>query len=200
MRSTRQKAWIDTSSWMTRARLTRILCGLTGILVGLACGTPHTASCFDAGPSAGGAGGSSAVMARAIWDYRSNVVDVRIVLASTVELESCETEGRLVINEALAATDSYTLESMPCTELQLTNDGDLLIYGRGTGHDWTGEPLKVDTSSETISLGPWTPEGEAVAYRFTLAAPECGGDCTCAQLTRRHGDEEVVLPLGRRCE
>jgi hypothetical protein len=82
----------------------------------------------------------------------------------------------------------------------LSQDGDLVLFELKTGHDWSTQPLRVDTDQETIELGPWYPDGSDTAFLFILEAPECGGDCSCARLIRRHGEEEVVLPLGRRCD
>ena len=93
-----------------------------------------------------------------------------------------------------------TLDTLPCAELMLSQDGDVVLFELKTGHDWSTQPLRVDTDQETIELGPWYPDGSDTAFLFILEAPECGGDCSCARLIRRHGEEEVVLPLGRRCD
>ena len=74
------------------------------------------------------------------------------------------------------------------------------MFGFETGHDWSTETLVVDTSAETIHLGPWTPPDADAGYDFALLAPECGGGCTCAKLVRSHGDQALTLPLGRRCD
>lgn len=165
-----------------------------------ACGGTHTASSLDVDEGQAGASGRTPTTARAEWDYRSTEVDIHLTLQTTEDSAGCETSSRLVIDEALASPETYSLDEFPCDQLRLTTDGDVIVLGLGAGHDWSTEPLAVDTSAETLRLGPWTPEGQDAAYTFTLSAPDCGDDCTCAQLVSSHGQEDATLPLGRRCD
>jgi hypothetical protein len=166
-----------------------------------ACDSPTSTSRLEIRRADGGAlDGSSASTIRAIWTYRSSEVDVDATLLTSESADGCVTSGRLVINTATASPTRYTLPDTPCSSLRLTETGDIVMFDLPTEHDWSSEPLKVDTSAELIELGPWTPGVDGgVEYRFTLSAPPCGGGCDCPVLRRRAGDEDLSLPLGQRC-
>ncbi len=166
-----------------------------------ACDSPTSTSRLEVERADGGAlDGSTATSVRAIWTYRSSEVDVDATLVTSESADGCVTTGRLVINTATASPSRYTLPDTPCSALRLTETGDIVMYAMPTGHDWSSEPLKVDTSAETLDLGPWGSGVDGgVEYRFTLSAPPCGGGCDCPVLRRRAGDEDVSLPLGQRC-
>jgi hypothetical protein len=166
----------------------------------LACGGARTSSSLDIEHGEGGASGRAPTTARAEWDYRSPEVDVDITLTTTESETACATSARLVIDEALSSSETYSLEGLSCEELRLSTAGDIVMLGFETGHDWSTEPLVVDTSAETIHLGPWISETADAGYAFALSAPECGSSCTCAKLVRSYGDQALTLPLGRRCD
>lgn len=148
----------------------------------------------------GGAGGAAPLSISATWTYRSSDVDIDASLLTEHDGGGCQTTGHLVINKALAKADVYTTDAFPCTELAVTEAGDLLLYEAPTGHDWTSEPLRVDRDHEILSLGPWSPATEpAAGFRFDLSAPACG-PCTCPQIVGRHAGVEARLILDRDCD
>ena len=139
--------------------------------------------------------------ARGTWTYLSAEVDVTATLLSERSDDRCSTTAKLTVNEATASPVDYRLDETDCSVLALTEGGDIVLYGLPTGHDWSPESLRVDTDAERIELGPWTPSvPNAPSYLFTLAAPPCGGDCTCPYLQRRAGNQDLVLELGRKCD
>ena len=145
-------------------------------------------------------GGSAAMRARASWTYLSPEVDVHATLVSETAGE-CLTTASLVVDTATSGPETYRLEPTACSLLELQATGDIVLYGSVTGHDWSTETLRVDTERELIELGPWTPpEPGAAAFRFTLAAPDCGGGCSCPFLRRRTGDQDLMLELARDCD
>jgi len=158
------------------------------------------------GGSATGSGldverGEAVIIARGHWTYASTEVDVTATLVTERGDGYCSTTAQLVVDKATATPDTYELDPTDCAILNLSEAGDIVLYDSPTGHDWSPEPLKVDTSEELIELGPWTPdEPGAPSYRFTIAAPDCGNDCSCPFLSRRAGSEDMVLDLGQKCE
>jgi hypothetical protein len=166
----------------------------------LACGPDRTGSSLEVENGAAGAADDDARHIAATWRYQSTEVDVDIILTTTENGESCATTGELVVDEALAPSERYVLEKTDCATLRLTDGGDIVLYERATGYDWSEEQLDVDTDRETIELGPCTPAEGVSPVRFTLSAPDCGNDCTCAQLTRNWGGDAVTLPLGKKCD
>jgi hypothetical protein len=167
----------------------------------LGCESPTSTSRLEVQRTDGGAlDGSTATTISVTWTYRSGEVDVDATLVTSESADGCSTIGRLVIDTATASPTRYALADTPCSALRLTDTGDIVMYELPTGHDWSSEPLKVDTSAELIELGPWAPGVDGgVDYRFTLSAPACGGGCDCPVLRRRAGDEDLFLPLGQRC-
>ena len=138
---------------------------------------------------------------RGTWTYASTEVDVTAVLISERGESHCTTRAALTIDKATAAPESYGLDPTDCSILELSEGGDIVLYGFPTGHDWSPEQLRVDTAEELIELGPWTADrAGAPTYRFTLAAPPCGDECTCPFLRRRADAEDLLLELGRTCE
>ena len=137
----------------------------------------------------------------ATWTYRSSEVDVDLTLDTDYSDSTCVTTARLFVNDAASTAETHVLDDTDCAVLALTEQGDIVLYELATGHDWSEEPLHVDTEDERLDLGPWTPNVEgAVAYRFTLSSPPCGDDCECPVLKGRAGSRESVLALGRRCD
>jgi len=135
------------------------------------------------------------------WTYGSWEVDVVVSLVTEREEGGCVTTASLSVDTATASPKRYGLVATDCSVLALTEAGDIVLYGSPTGHDWSTQPLRVDTDRELIVLGPWiTPEPEATTYLFTIAAPACGHECSCPSLSRRHGSEDLVLDLGRDCD
>ncbi|HEY3494296.1 MAG TPA: hypothetical protein VGK73_06410 [Polyangiaceae bacterium] len=143
---------------------------------------------------------------RADWTYRSFDVDVDLTLSTVERGDGCRSTAKLVINDVVSATDTYELGSTDCSELRLTDTGDIVLESRSTEHDWSSEALNVDTERELILLGPVAtidPEtGQTTNFRFTLGAPPCSDnpDCDCGALRRYGGSAELSLDLGRRCE
>ena len=166
----------------------------------LACGPDRTGSSLEVENGAAGAGGDDSRQISATWTFRSTEVDIDIIVTTRDSSASCATTGELVMDEALAPIERYVLKRTGCATLRLTVGGDIVLYGLATGYDWSDEQLDVDTDRETIELGPCTPPGSTSPVRFTLSAPECGNDCTCAQLTRRWGARADTLSLGKKCD
>ena len=141
---------------------------------------------------------------RAEWPYASFKVDVTLSITTRVSPEGCVTTGSLMVNEALSPTTHYELAPTDCSELELTQAGDIVMHGEPTGHDWVSESLSVDTDKEVISLGPATGtnlDDEPQTYTFTLSSPPCPDQpaCTCGVLRRIAGAKNLDLPLGKRC-
>jgi hypothetical protein len=163
------------------------------LLAVVGCGGNAVSSGLEIQPSSVDAGANATTTARGSWTYLSTEVDVAATLLTERGENHCVTTAKLTIDKATAAPDSFTLDATDCAVLSLTEAGDIVLYDSPTGHDWSGEPLRVDTDQELIELGPWTPaEPDAPTYRFMLAAPLCGDDCTCPFLRRRAGSEDLV--------
>jgi hypothetical protein len=139
-----------------------------------------------------------------VWPYASFKVDVTLTLVTRITPEGCVSTGSLTVNEALSATAHYALAATDCSELELTRDGDIVMRGEPTGHDWVAESLSVDTDKEVVSLGPATgtnADSEPQTYTFTLSSPPCPDqpDCSCGLLRRIGGSMNIDFPLGKRC-
>jgi hypothetical protein len=140
-------------------------------------------------------------VSRATWSHISTNVDVSITLATERGTGRCLTDASLVIDKANAAPQTYRMSDTDCSVLALTEVGDILLYESPTSHDWASVQLRVYTDEELIELGPWMPtQPHAPSYRFTLAAPACGDDCSCPFLRRRAGSQDLLLQLPRHCE
>ena len=162
----------------------------------LSCGEVETTSRLDVDRDDAG----EARRVTAEWTYRSGEVDVDLTVITDYSGTGCVTTARLWVNEAAATPETHRLGDTECPVLALTEQGDLVLYGSPTGHDWSKEMLRVDTDRKHIELGPWTaPIAGALTYRFTLSSSPCGTGCDCPTLRRRAGSEESVLDLGRRC-
>jgi hypothetical protein len=182
---------------LKRVRSSLSVCPALVAAVALGCGGRATGSKLEVEHDDGGAG---AIRARASWTYLSPEVDVHATLVTEAGAE-CFTTASLVIDTATSGPETYRLEPTACSLLELRDTGDIVLYASPTGHDWSTETLRVDTERELIELGPWTPpEAGAAAFRFTLAAPACGGGCSCPFLRRRTGDQDLVLELARDCD
>ncbi len=164
------------------------------------CGDTRTSSSLAIDRPDGG--DPSARRAQAQWYYRSPEVDVDIELISIEDEGGCTTRAELRVDEALAGTTRYRMPETDCAALQLTADGDLVLHGDPTTHDWAHEALDVDTGREQIRLGPWLDAERALSYRFTLSAPECpdDDDCECPRLERSAGGALLALAFERRCD
>ena len=161
------------------------------------CGDAETSSHLDV--ERDGDGNTQRVTAT--WTYRSSEVDVDLTLDTDYSQATCVTTARLFVNDAASTAETHVLEDTECSVLALTEGGDIVLYELETGHDWSTEPLHVDTADERLDLGPWTPDVEgAVTYRFTLSPPPCGDGCECPVLRGRAGSHESVLDFGRRCD
>lgn len=141
---------------------------------------------------------------RAEWPYTSFKVDVTLSITTRLSPEGCVTTGSLMVDEALSAVTHYTLAPTDCSELELTQGGDIVMQAEPTGHDWVSESLSVDTDKEVISLGPapgTNADGEPVTYTFTLSSPPCPDQpsCQCGVLKRIGGPTTLDLSLGKRC-
>jgi hypothetical protein len=141
---------------------------------------------------------------RAEWTYTSFEVDVDLTVTTLVGSDSCASTGTLVVDDALSAKRTYSLPPTDCSELELTDGGDIVLQDDPTGHDWVNERLSVDTDAEVITLGPATlkdADGNDVSYRFTLSSPPCpdAPSCKCGILRRVAGTMTLDLSLGRRC-
>jgi hypothetical protein len=165
----------------------------------VACGEPETESEFSATPTDEG------VVYTSHWVYRDFDVDVDLWLVTEHRGAECTTTGRLRVNDVISSADDYDLDPTDCSVLELTEQSDIVMFDRPTGHRWSDETLDVDTDAEAISLGPATvtdEAGETRTYRFVLSAPECpdDDDCDCAALVRFDGGARLELPLGRTCD
>jgi hypothetical protein len=141
---------------------------------------------------------------RGDWKYDSVEVDVKLTLISRTGPDGCTSIGTLSVDQALGSTMHYDLAPTDCSELELTDDGDIVLDGDPTRHDWTSESLSVDTGKKLITLGPvklTDADGNAVSYSFTLSSPPCadGSGCSCGLLRRIAGSANTDLSLGRRC-
>jgi len=141
---------------------------------------------------------------RAHWPYTSFEVDVDLTLVTRISPEGCASTASLTVDEALSSPSHYSLPPTDCTELELTESGDIVVTGDPTGHDWTSEALDVNTDDEVIVLGPalcTNADGESVTYTFTLSSPPCPDDpdCSCGILRRSGGGMNLDLSLGKRC-
>src|SRR5690349_9553674 len=124
-------------------------------LVGVACGDDDASSRLQVTRH------DDTVGRRAQWDYRSFEVDVVLTLVTRVDAESCTSTGTLTVDDALSSKARYDLAPTDCSELELTEQGDIVLKGAPTGHDWTLVSLSVDTDAEIITLGPVTlPDAE----------------------------------------
>ena len=141
---------------------------------------------------------------RAHWPYESFEVDVDLTLATRVAPDSCVSTASLTVDEALSSPSHYSLAPTDCTELELTDLGDIVVMGDPTGHDWVSEALNVDTDKKVIFLGPapgTNADGASVTYTFTLSSPPCPEEpaCSCGVLRRSGGGMNLDLSLGKRC-
>lgn len=141
---------------------------------------------------------------RGDWKYDSVEVDVKLTLITRVGPDGCSSIGALSVDKALSSTMHYDLAPTDCSELELTDGGDIVLDGEPTGHDWTSESLSVDTGKSVITLGPVSladADGNAASYSFTLSSPPCADDpsCGCGVLRRFAGAASTDLSLGRRC-
>jgi len=141
---------------------------------------------------------------RADWTYSSFEVDAALTVATLIGPDACSSTGTLTVDAALSAKSHYSLPSTDCSILELTADGDIVLQGQPTGHNWVNEPMSVDTHAEVITLGPTTltdADGNSVSVRFTLSSPPCPDvpSCKCGTLRRISGGMNLDLSLGRRC-
>ena len=141
---------------------------------------------------------------RAHWPYESFEVDVDLVVVTRSSPEGCTSTARLTVDEALSSVTHYDLAPTDCSELELTQSGDIVVKQDPTGHNWADEPLDVDTDAEVIILGPaegTNTAGERMTYTFTLSSPPCPDqpECSCGVLRRTSSSGNVDLSLGKRC-
>jgi hypothetical protein len=173
---------------------------VVGTLLLSACGSPASDARLEVSD------GSDGTVTESHWEYRSFEVDVDLVIATEERPGACSTTASLLLNDVVSAAQSYALEPTDCAVLRLTAEGDIVLFERETGHDWSRNDLAVDSDGEVISLGPVTVEdpgsGEVTSYRFTLSAPPCADapDCDCGVVRRIGGDEPLELALGRECD
>jgi hypothetical protein len=171
-----------------------------GLLVGLlvaSCGDASTDSSFVVTES----DGSGALKLDAVWRYRSPKVDIDIMLTTIEDSETCSTTARLSVDKAVVGTVLHRIGPVGCSEVRLTDMGDLVLHGQTTGHDWSIEPLDVDTDRELIRLGPWLDVASNTDYRFTLASPKCKArpSCECPRLDRDANGDRISLEFGSDC-
>ena len=130
-----------------------------------ACGDAETQSRLDVDRDDDGA----VTKVTATWNYRSGEVDVDLTLTTDYSDMACVTTAHLWVNEVAATPDIYRLEATECALLALTEHGDIVLRESPTDHDWSTEPLNVDTGSSRLELGPWTAAIEgALSYHFIL--------------------------------
>ena len=174
---------------------------LAAVVVAMAAGCrTKTDSSFEVLQGGGGAAGAPAIEIRASWSYRSGDVDVDVGLGTTRQGSRCESTGRVMINKIGSPLRRHYTDPIPCEKLELSTEGDILLYQQPTGHDWSDEELSVNRDREVLSLGPWhPPEDESRSYRFELSEPDCGS-CTCPRLVRRTEIGNALLELGRNCD
>ena len=140
------------------------------------------------------------------WTCRSFDVDVDLWLATNQREDECFTTAALRVSDVISAADTYGLEPTDCSALELSREGDIILYQRATGHRWADEQLSVDTEDEVITLGPAfisdPLSGEPTSVRFTLSAPPCADDrdCDCGVLIRYWGNSRDEFPLDRTCD
>jgi hypothetical protein len=141
---------------------------------------------------------------RAHWPYASFEVDVDLLLVTRSSPEGCVSTARLTVDEALSSVTHYDLAPTACSELELTETGDIVVNADPTGHNWADESLAVDTDKKLIILGPaegTDATGERMTYTFTLSSPPCPDqpECSCGVLRRSSSGGNVDLSLGKRC-
>ena len=168
------------------------------VLVTASCGSSHPAGKLTRTIT------GSDVELHAQWKYKSVEVDVVLTVVTRRGPDSCTSVGTLSVDQALSSTMHYDLAPTDCSELELTDEGDIVLQGEPTGHDWVDEMLSVDTGKKVITLGPVTlsdADGSDVSYAFTLSSPPCADDpsCSCGVLRRVAGTLSTDLSLGRRC-
>jgi hypothetical protein len=144
------------------------------------------------------------------WKYRSFKVDVTITLTSETEQDSsiCSTTGRLSVDKASASKKVHTLQSTPCEQLELTQQGDILMNENSTHINWTEYSINLVESTERVYLGPTTTEvaGESIQFEFSLIEGVCDPvsevepECKCITLTRKENDLRDVFEIERGCE
>ena len=140
------------------------------------------------------------------WTYRSFDVDVDLWLATNQREDECFTTAALRVSDVISAADTYGLEPTDCSALELSREGDIILYQRATGHRWADEQLSVSTEDEVITLGPASISdplsGEPASVLFTLSAPPLRRRSRL-RLRRPHpllGDARDDFPLGRTCD
>jgi hypothetical protein len=169
-------------------------------IAAFACADPDTDSQHQVSETADG------TVFESSWKYRSFDVDVDLWLATNQREDGCFTTATLRVNDVISAADTYGLEPTDCSELELSREGDIVLYQRATGHRWADEQLSVDTDDEVITLGPASISdplsGEPASVRFTLSAPPCADDrdCDCGALIRHWDNARDEFPLGRTCD
>jgi hypothetical protein len=138
---------------------------------------------------------------QADWKYGSGEVDVQVSLRTT-RGEPCVSIGRVRVNEALEDVTHYYTPDTACDVLRIEANGDVVMNDGVTGHDWSREPLAVDTDRERIHLGPWRDEAHDIVYELVLSAPPCEDDhdCDCPRLERLENDTRTLLEFERRCD
>jgi hypothetical protein len=167
----------------------------------VACADASTVSKLDITPATA----STPEIIDAEWSYASGEVDVQVSLRTTrssPRQEPCVSIGRVRIDEALEDVQHYYTPELACDVLRIDRNGDVVVNDAATGHDWSAEPLDVDTERERIHLGPWRDAGRAITYELVLSAPPCEDDhdCDCPRLTRHENEARVQLDFERRCD
>jgi hypothetical protein len=169
-------------------------------LISSGCGeaTTHNSLAITAADDA--SAGLVAVEAR--WSYRSSEVDIDIWLRTREGLDTCTSSAGVRVDKAIVGSELHRLGPIDCDEVRLSRDGDLIVLGASTGHDWSSEALDVDTDREIILLGPWRDESTGIDYRFALNSTRCPPQrgCECHALERRANAEVLSLQLGRTCD
>ena len=121
------------------------------------CGDTRTSSSLTLDQPANAEPGTR--RAQAHWQYRSPEVDVDIDLLSVETDSGCTSSAELRIDEALAGTDHYRMPDSDCATLQLTEEGDLVLHGAATGHDWAHEAARRGYRPRTDPARPLARRG-----------------------------------------
>jgi hypothetical protein len=148
------------------------------------------------------------------WHYGSFEVDVDLELTTTraTAASSCVSTARLGIDKLSDRPEVYELPAIACAELLVTERGDIVLFDRPTGYDWTAEALQVDRDREQLRLGPRglpprsdAPAGDAAeleSHAFVAGREPCEGDpaCHCIIVSHYIDGEQTNLPLQAVCE
>lgn len=144
------------------------------------------------------------------WKLRSFKVDATLTVSTqSFNTSECSSQATLYVNTITESAERYRL-STDCQTIALSDDGDLILFNQPSDYDWRMLKLKVNTSSERLSLGPVDLPTHLPTERvqLILEAPPCvdHSDCDCGKLHRKsrslREEEPTIqtLDLGKKCD